>query len=147
MNFLQAMMIKMGFDGKWVDMILKCVSTISYSVCLNESLRPVFSPSKGLRQGDPLSPFLFFICNEGLSSLIRLAQEEGCFNGVRASRGGPLISQLLFVDDCILFEEASLKVAQLRKDILLEYEINSSQCVNFDKLSIFFSLNVQERSR
>ncbi|KAA3480155.1 reverse transcriptase [Gossypium australe] len=78
---------------------MKCISTVSYAVNNNRRRRNIFQPTKGLRQGDPLSPFLFLICCEGLSSLMRLAMREGL--------RGPEISHLLFVDDYILFDEAT----------------------------------------
>ncbi|KAK5771923.1 hypothetical protein PVK06_048179 [Gossypium arboreum] len=71
-----------------------------------------FQPCRGLRQGDPLSPFLFLICGEGLSSLMRVAAKEGLLKGVKASRNSPPILHLLFADDCILFGEATRRGAQ-----------------------------------
>ncbi|KAA3476867.1 reverse transcriptase [Gossypium australe] len=106
-NFVERVMKKMGSDTGWVDMVIKCVSTVSYSVVFNGSASESFIPSRGLRQGDPLSPFLFLCCGEGLSSLMRLAKIENILKGVKASRRGPAISHLLFADDCILFAEAT----------------------------------------
>lgn len=108
-NFLKEMMIRMGFDQKWVDKIIKCISTISYSVVINGHIGEKIVPTRGLRQGDPLSPFLFLICGERLSSLIRLALNEGFFKGVKISRSGPQVTHLLSADDCILFEEATCR--------------------------------------
>lgn len=72
--------------------------------------------------GDPLNPFLFLLCSEGLSALMRLAMKEGLIKGAKASRKGPGISHLLFADDCILCDEATNKGARLLKGILKEYE-------------------------
>ncbi|KAA3469710.1 reverse transcriptase [Gossypium australe] len=123
---------------------MKCISTVSYAVNINGNRGRVFQPTRGLRQGDPLSPYLFLICSEGLSSLIRLAIREGVLKGLKASRRGPLISNLLFADDCILFGEATKERATFLKDILKEYEQCSGQCVNFSKSTIFFSSNTSE---
>ncbi|KAA3485153.1 LINE-1 reverse transcriptase isogeny [Gossypium australe] len=131
----------MGFERGWVDMVLKCVTSVSYSVIFNGHV------SESLRQGDPLSPFLFLFCGEGLSSLMRLAKANNTIKGVKASRSGPAISYLLFVDDCILFIEATERDATSLKQILVEYEMNSGQSVNFDKSTVFFSTNTQERDR
>ncbi|KAH1130307.1 hypothetical protein J1N35_001685 [Gossypium stocksii] len=103
-----------------------------------------FRPTRGLKQGDPLSPFLFLICGEGLSSLIRLAMNGNILRGVKASRSGSQVSHFLFADDCILFGEATERGAQTLKRILLEYENCSGQCVNYDKSTVFFSTNTQE---
>ncbi|KAH1108545.1 hypothetical protein J1N35_012313 [Gossypium stocksii] len=106
-DFLREVMIKMGFAQKWVALIMKCITTASYAVHINGRRGEIFQPTRGLQQGDPLSPFLFLVCNEGLSSLIRLATRAGLLKGAKASRRGPEISHLLFADDCILFGEAT----------------------------------------
>lgn len=69
-------MEKMGFAARWIELIMKCISTVSYSVLLNGKLGEEFRPSRGLRQGDPLSSFLFLMCSEGLSSLMRITLRD-----------------------------------------------------------------------
>jgi hypothetical protein len=68
--FLEKMMRKMGFAKQWIKLIMNCVSTVSYSVLINGQPMGQFLPSRGLWQGDPLSPYLFLLCAEGLSALI-----------------------------------------------------------------------------
>ncbi|KAA3454343.1 reverse transcriptase [Gossypium australe] len=140
-------MKKMGFEKRWVDMILKCVSTVSYSVTVNGLASESFIPFRGLRQGDPLSPFLFLFCGEGLSSLMRLANAGNRIKGVKASRNGPTITHLLFADDCIVFAEATDTGAISLKQILREYAMTTGQCVNFDKSTVFFSKNTPESEK
>ncbi|KAA3458643.1 reverse transcriptase [Gossypium australe] len=137
----------MGFDMRWIDLIMKCITTVSYAVIINENRGRPFQPTMGLRQGDPPSPFLFLICSKGLSALMRLAKTKGLVKGAKASRKGPEISHLLFVDDCILFGEATEKGARALKEILKEYEVSSGQCVNFNKSTIFYSTNTNEESK
>lgn len=103
-------------------LILKCITTVSNVVNINGGRGKNFESTKGLRQGDPLSPFLSLFCSEGLSSLMRLATKEGLLKGAKASRQGPAVSYLLFVDDCILFGEATRNRAMVLKGILKEYE-------------------------
>ncbi|KAA3462686.1 reverse transcriptase [Gossypium australe] len=91
-NFVEEIIKKLGFDSEWVALLMKCVTTMSYSVVLN-----------GVRQGNPLSPFLFLFCGEGLSSLTRLAMQGKIIREVKASRSSPQVSHLLFTDDYILF--------------------------------------------
>lgn len=140
-------MIRMGFATRWVEGVMNCISSVSYSIVINGSIREKFRPSKGLRQGDPLSPFLFLLCGEGLSSLLRLAMQEGSLKGVKVSRSGPAISHLLFADDCILFGEATIRGAHLFKDILSKYRACSSQKVNFEKSMVFFSKNTSSMDK
>ncbi|KAA3479888.1 reverse transcriptase [Gossypium australe] len=122
-NFVEGVMKKMGFDLGWVDSLMKCVSTVSYSVVFNGNIGETFLPSRGLRQGDHLR----------LSGLMRLAKAGNILKGVKASRSGPAISHLLFADDCILFTEATERGAHSLKQILKEHEMSSGQCVNYDK--------------
>jgi len=96
-------------------------------------------PGFGLRQGDPLSPYLFIICAEGLSSLIRDAEEKNNILGTRVCKSAPPFSHLLFVDDCFIFFRAEENQAQVMKDILLMYEAASGQSISLPKSEIFFS--------
>ncbi|KAA3473633.1 reverse transcriptase [Gossypium australe] len=130
-NYLEKVMLKMGFAERWVALGMKCVSTASYAVNINGIRGRVFHPTRGLRQGDPLSPYLFLICSEGLSALIRKAVGERIIKGVKAN-------------DCLLFAESTKEQAIVLKAILQQYEQCSGQCVNFNKSTIFFSLNTQE---
>ncbi|KAA3460897.1 reverse transcriptase [Gossypium australe] len=146
-DFVKEMMIKMGFANEWVGLIMKCISSVSYAVNINGSRGRIFQPTRGLRQSDPLSPFLFLICGEGLSSLLRSAKQKGFIKGAKASRRGPEISHLLFADDCIMFGEATEQGARNMKDILKEYESCSGQCVNFNKSAIFYSSNTTAEAK
>lgn len=75
--FLQNVLCRLGFHQKWVQWIMECVKTVSYSFLINGGAKGRVLPSRGLRQGDPLSPYLFILCSEVLSRLCRRAQEDG----------------------------------------------------------------------
>jgi hypothetical protein len=80
-------MLWLGFDETWVQLIMQCVSTVKYHVQCNGSLFDYITPSRGLRQGDPLSPYLFLLCAEGLTSLITHEAEQGYLMGVKVYVG------------------------------------------------------------
>jgi hypothetical protein len=105
-SYLKDVMFKMGFSGKWIHWIMMCVETVDYSVIMNKEMVGPIIPGCGLRQGDPLSPYLFILCAEGLSALIRNAEARGVLQGVRVCRIAPRVSHLLFADDCFLFFQA-----------------------------------------
>lgn len=119
---------------------MKCISSPSYSVIINGYRGSEFKPTRRLRQGDPFNPFLFLICSEELSTLMRMAM-KGVLKRAKACRNGPLISHLLFANNSNLFGEATTTRALLLDEILKEYEKCLGQRVNFSKFMIFFSSN------
>ncbi|XP_035551737.1 uncharacterized protein LOC118349897 [Juglans regia] len=100
-----------------------------------------FLPSRGLRQGDHLSPYLFIVCAEGLSSLLDHYEKSKLIRGVQVARGGTSINHLLFANDCILFGRANIGDWRKIQEILLVYEKASGQFLNKGKTSVFFSNN------
>ncbi|XP_019184779.1 PREDICTED: uncharacterized protein LOC109179736 [Ipomoea nil] len=125
--FLRGMLIALGFDDRWIDLIMLCVTTVSYNFMINGSRSTPITPTRGLRQGDPLSPYLFIICAEGLSVLLQRAQDKGLIHGCRVARGAPPISHLFFADDSLLFFRANMQEASEIKNCLLLYESLSGQ--------------------
>ena len=101
---------RMGFGLKWREWIKACISTVRFSVLVNGSPTGFFGSSRGLRQGDPLSPLLFLLTMEVLSRILKKIEDSGLLRGFQ---GGPVnsievhISHLLFADDTILFYDAS----------------------------------------
>ncbi|CAL8078165.1 unnamed protein product [Prunus armeniaca] len=93
----------------------KCIKSVRYQAILNGELTERFSPSAGIRQGDPLSPYIFVLCMEKLSHIINDHVSSGTWKSIKVARSGPAISHLFFVDDLILFGEASILQAKLMK--------------------------------
>ncbi|KAL5820560.1 hypothetical protein ACOSQ3_022442 [Xanthoceras sorbifolium] len=143
-SFLVATMLRLGFSQCWVDRIMRCVTSVSYSFMLNGSVVSSIIPSRGLRQGDPLSPYLFLICAEGLSALISDANVRGVFSGFRCSRNGHLITHLFFADDSMIFTKATSTECLNIQHIILTYLRASGQSVNFQKSSVCFSKHVPD---
>ncbi|XP_048590909.1 uncharacterized protein LOC125575828 [Brassica napus] len=118
---------------------MQCVSTVTYSFLINGSPRGRVTPSRGIRQGDPLSPYIFILCSEVLSGLCNKAQEEGTLKGVRVARGCPRLNHLLFADDTMFFLRASKENGEALCRLLKRYEEASGQSINTEKSSINFS--------
>jgi hypothetical protein len=135
------MMQKMGFNNKWIDLVMECVRTVSYSVLVNGELHGLIKPSRNLRQGDPLSPYLFLIYAEGLHALIAQAAQARDIHGVSLCRRGPKITHLFFADDSLLFCKATSEECNKIQNILSSYERASSQQLNRAKTILFFSSN------
>lgn len=108
-SFLFHQMRQLGFDSRWIAWIQLCVTTVSYSISFNGSqLGPIY-PIRGLRQGDPLSPYLFLFCVEGLSRMLKNAFDEGRIKGCKICPQAPAITHLLFADDSFLFCKATVE--------------------------------------
>lgn len=105
--FLESAMIKMGFQQSWVVWIMRCIRTVSYSFILNGEAKGVVLPTRGLRQGDAISPYLFLICAEVLSLMISAAETQNRLHGLKICKRAPSISHLFFADDSFIFFKAS----------------------------------------
>ena len=136
--FLREVMLRMGFRHHWVNTVMACVESASFSFIINGRPMGYVKPSRGLRQGDPISPYLFLFVTEGLIGLLRRAEECNTIRGYRVCRRAPPISHLLFADDSIFFCKASVEQARAIRDLLSEYEAASGQQVNYSKSSVTF---------
>ena len=96
-------MKRMGFNRKWTKWIMTCVSTVIFSVLINGSPEGFITPEKGIRQGDPLSPYFFILCAEVLSHMMNKAMEDRSLGGIKISNHAPAVNHLLFADDSLFF--------------------------------------------
>lgn len=138
-NFLLAVLKRLGFHANWISWIMKCVCSVSYSFLLNGAPQGLVIPTQGLHQGDPLSPYLFILCTEVLSSRCRKAQDRGDLPGIKLARKFPQINHLLFADDTMFFCKANAACCETLSKILSRYEAVSGQCISVQKSSITFS--------
>lgn len=120
-DFLRAILDKMGFSDWWIHLILQYVSTVSYNIFHGENIGPII-PTRGIQQGDPLSPYLFIMCAEGLSSLIRNYKNKLWIHGIKICRQAPSISHMLFMDDNYLYCKASVEEARKVLELLHLFE-------------------------
>lgn len=145
--YLRGIMLRLGFRESFVSLIMRCVTSVSFSVRVNGVLYDVFRPTRGIWQGDPISPYLFLLCAEGLSCLLKAVGPVDLSKGVRVGVHSPWIPHLLFADDCIIFSEASQRGATRLQGILDIYSRGSGQLVNRDKSAVFFSSNCTDEMK
>lgn len=147
MGFFEGSVKEMGFSERWVHLVLQCVTKVSYNIVHGEHDMSPIIPNQGIRQGDPLSPYLFIICAEGLSALIRNYESKQWIHGVKISRNAPVISHTLFAYDSYFYYKAEAGEEGRVLDLLDVYEKASGQKINSAKSSIFFSSNVIQYNR
>ena len=143
-DFIQRVIDKLGFSNGWTKKIMACISSVSYSFQFNGQRFGHLNPSRGLRQGDPLSPYLFLLCGEGLSSILHQYEQSGRLQGLKCGQRGPIISHLLFADDSLLFLEANTTTCAALKEALNIYEVASGQVVSLSKSAVCFGPNLME---
>ena len=129
-TFLENMMRRMGFHHRWVQLIMKCVSSVSYKIKVNDSYTHRIISQRGLRQGDPRSPYLFILCAEGLLALLQKAEQEGKLEGIKICQRAPRVNHLFFADDSLILMRAKASDAQELGRILEVYERASRQVIN-----------------
>lgn len=105
-QFLEAIMIKLGFSRTWVNQVMSFVTSMSYLVVVNGVVGEKFSSTRVLRQGNRLGSHMFLLCEEGLSSLLRVAELSGHIRA-HVVRSLMIVTHLLFADDCFIFDDAS----------------------------------------
>jgi hypothetical protein len=143
-SFLKQVMVRMGFHGRWISLIMECISFVSYSLFINGEPTGHITPTRGLRQGDPICPYLFLLCAEGLNGLIQKATLQGDIHGVSLCTRGPKITNMFFVDDNLLFCRASIRECHKIQEILIIYEKALGQQLNRAKTTLFFSRNTPQ---
>ncbi|XP_062075523.1 uncharacterized protein LOC133779594 [Humulus lupulus] len=146
-RFVERLMLKMGYHEDWVKKILGCITSVSFSFLLNGEVRGNVSPGRGLRQGDPLSPFIFFLCAEALSCLILGAEQSNLLEGLCFGRRGVRVSHLFFADDSIMFLNVNVDECRALKYILRCYTTASGQMINFSKSEVCFGSKVDEGTK
>ena len=142
-GYLEVVMRKLGLCERCISLVMMCVTTVSYEVLINGEPRGKITPFRGLRQGDPISSYLFLLCAEGLSALIKKKEAVGLIRGVGVSKFAPPVSHLFFMDDSIIFCRATMEECKQVAEVLDTYGKELGQKINRDKTSLFFSKNTR----
>lgn len=121
-DFIQAVLDRRGFHTTWINWIMQCVSTVSYSFLLNGTIKGTDVSTRRIRQGDPLSPYLFILWCEVLTGLCNKAQEDGSLPGIRVARNSPRLNYFWFADDTMFFS-----ADQISNQTLLSSSMNQPQ--------------------
>jgi len=146
--FLFAALRQLGFHQKWINWIKECVTTVSYSVIVNDEVCGFFHPTRGLRQGDPLSPYLFLICMEVLTRVLRKAQQKKKASiGFKINPSAEKIPCLLFADDSLVFCRTNLESCRDLNNLLSKFCRSLGQLINFQKSSLTFSKNASAHDK
>ena len=120
-SYLRAIMLKLGFQQRWVDMIMRLVTTVSFLVLFNGECLESSNPSRGIRQGDPISPYLFVLAAEGLSCLLNSRIHSSVLKGIKVAPSAPMVGHLLFADDSLLLFKANRENVMEINDVLQLY--------------------------
>lgn len=136
-SFLDNTLAAMGFGSKWRNWISSCLSSSSISILVNGSPTQAFKPSRGLKQGDPLSPFLFIIAAEAFNVLMQSAMNAGLFKGIQIGCGNLTLSHLQYADDTIIMGAPTIQNINAAKFILRWYEFLSGLSINFKKSKLY----------
>lgn len=89
--FLQKFMIGLGFNYNFVELVMRCITSASYSFLINGEKKIILYPKRGIRQGDPIFPDIFLLCAEGLPTLVQGLQRKGLISGIKIARLSPPI--------------------------------------------------------
>ncbi|PNX93226.1 ribonuclease H, partial [Trifolium pratense] len=146
-NYLRSCLLDFGFPPIIIKLIMHCVSSSSLSLIWNGKRLPNFTPTRGLRQGDPLSPYLFVICMEKLSLAISEAVQKNSWSPVQISKNGPRFSHLFFADDVLLFSKATCAQGRTIANLFNSFSIASGLKINCVKSRVLFSKGVPRSKR
>jgi hypothetical protein len=142
-TYLEGLLQRLGFQSRWVQWVMEYVTNVKYSVRFNNVLLDSFQPMCGLRQCDPLSPYLFFFVADGLSKNLQQAVERKSLQGLKICSRALGISHLLFVDDTLLFLEIKEEHALIKEDRIRNQSSDMARLM--DSTTAFFEVQWEKR--
>lgn len=146
-SFIRSMLKRFNFPDILIEIIMSCITTVTTSILFNGGSLEPFEPTRGIRQGDPLSPYILIMRMDFLSQLIQGKCEVRLWKLVKASRSGPSFSHLFFADDLVLFAKATPKNCEVVKEVLDMFCKVSGQTISGAKSRAFFSPNINQENK
>ncbi|GMI90227.1 hypothetical protein HRI_002692000 [Hibiscus trionum] len=146
-DFIVETLRALGLPDKFIGLVMSCVRSVETQVIWNGTISEAFKPSQGIRQGDPLSPYLFVLCMKRLSQAIYDRIEKNGWRSIKFSRSRPGLSHIFFVDDLLIFVEANEPQLQVIRETLETFCRLSGHRISAAKTQIYFSQNCPESSR
>lgn len=131
----------MKFPKKWINLIFQCISTVEYQILLNGNRTSPIFPSRGIRQGDPLSPYLYILSANILSCLIIEQEKLKKWKGIRICQNATPVSHLLYADDSVFFFEITRCNVSCVQNVLRINCTLSGQDINYEKSTLVVSPN------
>lgn len=129
---------------RWTSLIMACLNSVSFQIILNGIPSKSFIPTRGIRQEEPLSYFLFVLYSEGFSCLIRKIVAKGTWKGIRICPNALELTHLFFEDDNFLFLQADLDSVGTLQKVLNTYHVASGQRINMTKSSVFYNKGLKK---
>lgn len=143
-SFIENVLLKLGFCNAWVNRVMSCIASVKYNLLFSGKKVGSFTPHRGLRQGDPLSPYIFIFASDVLSRVVSAFAEIKEFEGIKIARTCPVLTHCMFADDALFFLKASEKNCLSFKQILDWYCSAFGQMISLDKSCLFFSNNTPD---
>lgn len=145
-DFIKETLVDAGIPEHIMRLIMQCITTSSLQVLWNGEPSSTFLPQRGIRQGDPLSPYIFILCMERLSQVITQEVTKGRWKPVKMGRQGPPLSHLFFADDLLIMGTTDDRQIELVQDVLERFCVASGLRVSMSKTRIHFSKNLPQHT-
>lgn len=138
-HFVYAAMKAVNMPQQLISLVKNCLEASRVTILINGTGDGFLKPTRGLRQGCPLSPYLFILVMEFLTKGLQMAQRRGTIRGIRLARSAPIITHAMYADDLVLMGEATVQEVNELKRILGEFETHTGLRINPDKSTLWFS--------
>ena len=143
-NFIVSALARKGLHGHFINLVHACISSPTFSVLINGQPSHKFKSFRGIRQGCPMSPYLFVIAINELSISLNEALQANHLQGISLGPNCPFVHSLLFADDLLVCGQATLREAQTMANLIHQFCELSGQTPNWGKSAILFSSHVSQ---